>query len=525
MHEFNETFIQILILLAVAIAVTSVAKLLKQPYSIALVIVGLILGVVHFPGLDHVKEFITQSVVFQVIIISIFLPALLGEATLKLPFSHLKENKKPISALAFAGTFMSFLLISFSGYYILELPLVVAFVFGALMSATDPISVLSIFKTAGVNKKLTTIIEGESLFNDGIAVVLFQISAFYLLTYIEMGWLGLGYGVLLFLKFVLGGLAIGGIMGFVFSQLTRFFDDYPLEIVFSVILFFGSFLIAEHFHVSGVIAVVISGLTFGNYGSKIGMSPVTRLNINNFWDVIALIANSMIFLMVGLEITHINFGDKWGLIALSILIVIIARSIAVYTSLSLIKNFPWKSKHLLNWGGLKGSLSIALALSLPHTFAGREDVLVLTFSVVLFSLIVQGLTIKPLISKLKILDQKKGVLEYEETISHIHRLKKALTKLEEMREQSLVSKHVYEQLHQEYTGQKELYYEKLDQLYHDFPEIKKEQLESAKREKLYVEYQAVSELGKRDIISNIVESQHKRELLEKIETIEDTRGK
>jgi CPA1 family monovalent cation:H+ antiporter len=140
-------------------------------------------------------------------------------------------------------------------------------------------------------------------------------------------------------------------------------------------------------------------------------------------------------------------------------------------------------------------------------------------------LIVQGLTIKPLISKLKILDQKKGVLEYEETISHIHRLKKALTKLEEMREQSLVSKHVYEQLHQEYTGQKELYYEKLDQLYHDFPEIKKEQLESAKREKLYVEYQAVSELGKRDIISNIVESQHKRELLEKIETIEDTRGK
>jgi CPA1 family monovalent cation:H+ antiporter len=524
MHEFNEVFIQILILLAIAIGVTSIAKLVKQPYSIALVIVGLILGIVNFPGLDHVKEFITQSVVFQVIIISIFLPALLGEATLKLPFSHLNENKKPISALALGGTFMSFLLISFSAYYILGLPLVVAFVFGALMSATDPISVLSIFKTIGVNKKLTTIIEGESLFNDGIAVVLFQISAFFLLTYIEMGWLGLGYGVLLFLKFALGGLAIGGMMGFVFSQLTRIFDDYPLEIVFSVILFFGSFLIAEHFQVSGVIAVVISGLVFGNYGAKIGMTPVTRLNINNFWDVIALIANSMIFLMVGLEITNIEFGDKWGLIGLAILIVVSARSIAVYTSLSLIRNFPLKWKHLLNWGGLKGSLSIALALSLPHTFAGREDVLVLTFSVVLFSLIVQGLTIKPFVKKLNILDHKQSESDYEETISNIHRLKKASIKLEEMKEQSLVSKQVYDQLHAEYTAQLDRHYLELEQLYDQFPNIKEEQLQNAKRETLYIEYEAVSELSKREIISGTIEGRHKREIIERIETIEDRRG-
>lgn len=402
MNHFNDVFIQILILLAISMAVIAIAKKLNQPYSIALVVVGLLLGFLHVPVLVEAEAFITQSHVFQAIIISLFLPILLGDATLKLPFAHLREQHKPVLALAFGGTLLSFLIIGLAVYWGLGLPLIVSFTFAALMSATDPISVISIFKSLGVPKNIVTIIEGESLFNDGIAVVLFQISSVYLLSYMEMGWAGVCSGILLFLKFSVGGILIGAVMGYLFSQLIRLYDDYPLEIGFSMLLFFGSYFIAEHFHVSGVIAVAVSGLIFGNYGSRIGMSETTKVNINSFWDAITLVANSLIFLMIGLEIRNINFTDKWLLIIASILIVLAGRTLALYASLSFLKNFPASWKVVLNWGGLKGSLSIALALSLPATFEGREDILVLTFSIVLFSLLVQGLSIKPLVKKMKL---------------------------------------------------------------------------------------------------------------------------
>ncbi|MDX1771161.1 MAG: sodium:proton antiporter [Planococcaceae bacterium] len=403
MHLFNEVFIQILILLAISISVIAIANLVKQPYSIALVLVGLLLGLTDIPVIDTAEQFITQSSVFQAIIISLFLPILLGDATLKLEFSVLYQQRKPILALALIGTFLSFLIIGFGTLYVIGLPLIVAFTFAALMSATDPISVLSIFKSLGVSKKLAVTIEGESLLNDGIAVVLFQISTIYLITYIQMGIAGFGSGVLLFMKFSVGGLVIGLLLGFIFSQLLRPFDDYPLEVAFSALLFFGSYFIAEHFHVSGVIAVVVGGLVFGNYGAKIGMSKQTKVNINTFWDSITQIANSLIFLMIGLEIRHIDFADKWGIIVLGILIVIVGRAIAVYTSTTIVKGLSFNEKHIINWGGLKGSLSIALALSLPPDFQGKETILLLTFSVVLFSLLVQGLTIKPLVRKLGVL--------------------------------------------------------------------------------------------------------------------------
>lgn len=406
MHGFHDVFIQILILLAISVTVIGIAKLIKQPYSIALVLVGVILGMTQIPMVEAAEQFITQSEVFHAIIISLFLPILLGDATLKMPFHHLYGLKKTVLSLAFLGTFLTYILIGFGTYYILDLPIAVAFTFAALMSATDPISVLSIFKSLGVPQKYATIMEGESLFNDGIAVVLFKISSVYLITYLEMGLEGLGEGLFMFLQFVIGGVIVGLIFGYIFSQIIRIYDDYPLEIAFSMLLFFGSYFVAEHFHVSGVIAVVVGGLLFGSYGKKIGMSEETKVNINTFWDTVTLLANSLIFLMVGIEIREIDFSGKWGLIALGILIFILGRIIALYVSTGYVKKLDGKDRALLSWGGLRGSLSIALALSLPEDFNGREEVLLLTFSVVLFSLVVQGLTLKPLIKKLGILDSK-----------------------------------------------------------------------------------------------------------------------
>ncbi|GGD24589.1 cation:proton antiporter [Pontibacillus salipaludis] len=399
MHGFHEVFMQILVLLAISITVIGIAKLIKEPYSIALVLVGVLLGVTEIPFIEEAESYITQSSVFQAIIISLFLPILLGDATLKMPFHHLYGMKKLVLSLAFLGTFISFVVIGFSVYFLLGLPIVVAFTFAALMSATDPISVISIFKDLGVPEKMSTIMEGESLFNDGIAVVLFKISSIYLLTYMDMGAAGVGSGVFLFLKFAIGGALVGLVIGFIFSQVIRIFDDYPLEIALSMLLFFGSYFIAEHFKVSGVIAVVIGGLLFGSYGKKIGMSEETKVNINTFWDTITLLANSIIFLMVGIEIREVDFTGKWGIIALAIVIVLVGRTIAIYTATSYISHLTQKERFLVNWAGLRGSLSIALALSLPADFSGREDILLLTFSVVLFSLVVQGLTIKPLIKK------------------------------------------------------------------------------------------------------------------------------
>ena len=510
-----------LFLIMIAAGITAVAKKIKQPYPIALVIVGTIIGLVNIPVLGHLKDFITEGEVFNFVIITLFLPALLGEASLKLPFSHLKENKGPILALTFGGTLLSFFIIGFLLIGLLDFSTPKAFVFAALMSATDPVSVLSIFKSVGVNKRLATVIEGESLFNDGLSVVLFNISAFYLLTYLDLGAVGIGYSLWEFFKVISLGLIIGGALGYVFSQLTKQFDDYPLEIIFSVILFYVSFLLAESVHASGVIAVVVAGLIFGNYGAKIGMSPTTKLNINNFWEVTALLANSVVFLMVGLEITKINFSDKWGLVLFAIVIVLAARSLAVYTSLLFSKNFPYSWKHVINWGGLKGSLSIALALSLPRHFEGREDILLLAFSVVLFSLIVQGLSIKPLLSFLGVNKKEEESQEYEELIARGHRCEIALLEIKVVSKKLFISETAAQELITQYEQELSTVQKKMGELFKKYPGLKEKQQSILQRHALYAQHEVVEKLIKEEIISNEVAEREYNQITDKLVRLEE----
>ena len=519
-HHFNETFIQLLLLLAVGVIVAMLAHRYKQPYSLALVVVGILFGLVDVPILEDASTFITQSTVFQVMIISIFLPTLLGEATLKIPFHELKRNQKAILALAFGGTFLSVLFIGMGGIAFLSFSFVTAFTFAALMCPTDPISVLSIFKTLGVPKKLTMTIEGESLFNDGLAVVLFVISSSYLITYLEMGASGVGAGVVLFFQFVLGGLFIGTVFGVLSSLLISTIDNFPLEITISLLVFFGSYFVAELIHVSGVIAVVVSGLIFGNYGAKIGMSAVTKLNIKTFWDVIAFIANALIFLMIGLEISRIDFSNQWGPIIAAIVLVVVSRSVAVYMSTFRLKSLSWRERHVLNWGGLKGSLSIALALSLPESFEAREELLVLTFGVVLFSLLIQGSTIQWLVRKLGVISKNEGVAEYEDAIARIRRVELSIKDWERMREDHLLTEEEVTELTLELKEGYEKETKRLETLFKTYPSIKEEQLRDARRDALYAQYEGIETLAKRDIISDDVAENQKREIVEELEKME-----
>jgi CPA1 family monovalent cation:H+ antiporter len=261
----------------------------------------------------------------------------------------------------------------------------------------------------------------------------------------------------------------------------------------------------------------VAGLIFGNYGAKIGMSPTTKVNIHSFWDVLALFANSLVFLLVGLEIAYIDLTDKWGLIISAIIIVLAARTIAVYAALLPVKGIPSKWKHILNWGGLKGSLSIALALSLPVDFPGRDSIIVLSFSIVFFSLLVQGLTIPSLIKVLKIKGESKEQAEYEEAVASVHRYEHAINRLQQLKKEAVISSVVFERLNALYTHKKEKEKERLDEMYDSHPEWRRNQERIARIEMLYAEYEAVERLIRKEMISGKLASEQMEHILDEIE--------
>ncbi|MFH5183978.1 cation:proton antiporter [Paenibacillus sp. TAB 01] len=320
-----------LVLLAIAVAIAFLADKWRQPYPTLLVIAGLLLGLLPIPALHEIKMYVASDQVFQTAVILIFLSALIGDAALKLHFQELRESKRPILLLSLLGTLLTFIFIAALSYYLIGLSLQKALVFGALMAATDPVSVLSIFKSMGLNKKLSVIVEGESLANDGVAVVLFKIAV--VTTMLSLS--SVMDGSWQFVKVIIGGIAIGVAGGYVASRITSRIDNYLVEIGLSIVLFYGAFELAEAFHFSGVISVVFAGLLLGTYGKNIGMSDLTHEKMDSFWETIAFLANALIFLMVGLEISNIDFTDKWLEIGGSILIVLVSRFIAVYVSLLL----------------------------------------------------------------------------------------------------------------------------------------------------------------------------------------------
>jgi monovalent cation:H+ antiporter, CPA1 family len=418
---------QFLLVLAVSLSVATLPQVFswfrKIPYTLLLVIVGLGLALVDVrlvnlsPGL----------------ILSIFLPPLLFEAAWNLKWADLKRDLFPICLYAVLGVVVSIAGVAIGLNQFTTVSLTTALLIGASLSATDPVSVTALFRELGAGKRLTTLLEGESLFNDGMAVV-----AFGFLVVLPLGTVLTPQSLLLeFLTVVGVGIGIGSFTGFGISYLTQRFDLPQVEQSLTLVAAYGTYLITEDLGGSGVIAVVTCGLILGNFGSRIGMNPRTRVIVSEFWEFLAFFVNSIVFLLIGDQIHFRVLWQNLDTIVITVIAMIATRAIAIYSfgwfSNRLVQSaIPLPEQTVLWWGGLRGSVSIALALSVPTLLSDREEVIATVFGTVLFTLLVQGLTIQPLLEKLNLLGNQPLRQQYLEFLARQTALQRVLTHLGEV---------------------------------------------------------------------------------------------
>lgn len=461
-----------------------------MPYTVALVLAGLALTVQNELQLELTPE----------LVLAFFLPPLLFEAAFHIQFRELREDLGPILALAVPGVVLSAALTGGLLYAAGILALPQALLFGALISATDPVSVVATFKAMGAPRRLTTLLEGESLFNDGTAIVAFQI----VLVLALAGTLDPLKGLVDFFRVSLGGLAIGAVLGYAIAQLIARIDDYLIEITLTTILAFGSYLIAERFHVSGVLAVVMAGLINGNLGPR-GMSPTTRIVLFNFWEYIAFLSNSFIFLLIGMNVNLDELGLYLQPVLIAVAAVLVTRAIVTYTLGSIVRifkrNLPFSYLHVLVWGGLRGAVSLALVLSLPFTLAERRQLLAMAFGVVLFTLLAQATSIPLLLRRLGFAGNQRTPAEYERLQGELLAIRAARRHIDHLHREGALIPHAWETVEQELDQRERQALGAIDELLAKHPELQEEIISLARKEALRAQRAALASLAREGLLS------------------------
>ena len=480
-------------LLLLAAIVGIFTKRLRVPYTVGLVLIGLVLSTQGQIEFDITPE----------LFLALLVPPLIFEAAFHLKWEDLRRDLPPVLALAIPGVLITTGLVGLVVTAGTSVPLSVALVFGALVAATDPVAVVALFRSMGVPKRLQVLLEGESLLNDGTAIVVFNLMVVIAVT----GHFSLMDSLMDFLVVSGGGLAIGILLGVIYAQIIRHIDDPLIETTLTAILAFGAYLIAEQFHVSGVLAVVAAGLVAGNVGPR-EMSASTKMLVFNFWEIAAFLANSLVFLLIGLQIDPQLLITHWAVILVAIIAVLVARAVGVYGLTWVGRGVPRRFKHVLFWGGLRGAISLALAISLPASLgAVRGEIQAMAFGVVLFTLLVQGLTMQPLIKRLNLIPSSKKQAEYERRHARAMMSKAAYDRLEQMYENGMLSPHVWKSLspllkeHNEKTTQAVL------QILKEDPDMELDEYNTARREALLTQRSMLANLLHDGVISEEVFSQ------------------
>lgn len=379
----------------------------KLPSAIGILVVSLLasLGIVVINALlpdfgieDTVRTTVT-GVDFSEALLEGMLGLLLFAGALHVKLSDLQKQWSLILLMATLGVALSTIVFGIGAHLMFGLPILVALVFGSLISPTDPVAVLGVLRAANLKKSLETKIAGESLFNDGVGYVVFLVLVGLAFPSEHGHGSGLGDAVILFAQEAVGGAVIGIFLGWIVFRVMRQIDDYPLEVLLTLALAFGGYQLSGWLHVSAPIMAVCAGLLIGDIGAKHGMSAQTREYVDAFWKLIDEILNAVLFLMIGFEVFAVTFDfDVLVTGVLSIGLALLARFAAVYIPVLLLQRrqeFSQGIVPIMTWGGLKGGISVALALSLPES-DWKPMILAATYIVVIFSIIIQGLSIAPL---------------------------------------------------------------------------------------------------------------------------------
>jgi len=385
-------------------------RYLKLPPSIGLMGFSLLFSMVlmvignYNPSFKSDVESILGQINFSELLLEVMLSFMLFAGSIHIKIEDLKSESLSIAAYATVSVVISTFIVGYGAYFVLglfgiEVMQIHALLFGALISPTDPIAVLSILKTSGISKSLQTKIAGESLFNDGVAVVVFIILLQLSGPGAEVSFKNI---VFLFLREAAGGILLGIILGYAGYRLITSIDNYKVEVLITLAIVMGGYTLSHFIHVSGPLAMVVAGLIIGNPVKKRGMSEVTKEYIDKFWELLDEILNAILFVLIGLELVIIPIENRIIFLSLALLLLsLLARYISILVPSLLISLREKISQHtimILTWGGLRGGISIALALSIPSGM-NKEIWVMVTYVIVCFSILVQGLTIGKLAAR------------------------------------------------------------------------------------------------------------------------------
>jgi Na+:H+ antiporter len=519
-----------IVLIAIAAAVAIVARYFNVPFTVLLVVAGLVMA-----ALTEVNVTLSKD-----LILGVFVPPLIFEATMKLPWRRLRNDLASIITLAIGGTLIGTFVVGAIVRPFLGVPWPAALAFGALISATDPVAVIALFRSLGVSKRLTTLVEGESLFNDGAAIVVFNLAV--AAAAVGAAPFSLGGAVGEFVVVAFGGLAVGIALGYVVSTVVlKHLDDHLVETAITVALAFGSYLVAEEFglivgieglQLSGILAVVAAGIIVGELGLR-NTSPPTRLTLENFWEFLSFTVNSFVFLLIGLRIHVSDLVRQLDAVVVAVIAILLARALVVYGTM-LVQNqirateyVSPKYQHVLYWGGLRGAVSLALALTLAGSFesevAGKLELA--TFGVVLFTLLFQGTTISVLVRRLGLGRRSDAVVGQQRYQAVIYSKRAGRRELNRLQQEGMVLPQVWAPLDDLYNEQISNDRRMLDLHFQRNPGLETSMFLQARSDAIHAERSAVLDASRRGLISSEIADEVSGDLAHRLAALEFLRSR